>query len=58
MTQDRCLERDREKKNRLGATNLATFLINIFCLVFYVNIQPSCSQMNNGIFQHKNYTIN
>ena len=27
---------------RIGITILATFMINIFFLVLYVNIQPSC----------------
>ena len=54
MTQDRCLERDRERKNSVGSRILVTFLINVFFLVFYVNIQPSCSKINNGIFEHEN----
>ena len=37
MMANQCLE-----KERVGVTILATFLINIFFLVFYVNIQPSC----------------
>ena len=54
MTHNRCLERERErKKNNVGAMILATFLINIFCLVFYVNIQPSCSKTRKGYFNIK-----
>ena len=45
-------ERGREK-NRAGATILATFLINIFFLVFYVNIQPSCSKTRMEYFNIK-----
>ena len=47
MTCDHCLERETEgekKKSRMGEAILATFLINIFSLVFYVNIQSSCSK--------------
>ena len=43
-------ERERERKKIL-----ATFLINIFFLVFYVNI---LFQNKNGKFQHKSQTIN
>ena len=47
-------EREREReRNRIGATILATFLINIFCLVFYVNIQPSCSKTKIEYFNIK-----
>ena len=59
MTQDRCLERqrerdrERERENGVGATILATFLINIFFLVFYVNIQPSCSKTKVEYFNIK-----
>ena len=55
MTHDRCLEREREreKKNKVGATILATFLINIFFLVFYVNIQPCCSKTRMEYFNVK-----
>ena len=41
MTRNRCLEKERVGV-RVGVTILATFLINIFFLLFYVNIQPSC----------------
>ena len=37
MTNDRCLEREGER-DMVGAAILATFLINIFFLVFNVNI--------------------
>ena len=40
MKHDRCLE--KRGRNRVGAAILAIFLINIFFLVSYVNIQPSC----------------
>ena len=40
MARDRCLEGGR--KNRVGATILATFLIIIFFLAF--DIQPSYSK--------------
>ena len=53
MTQDRCLEIEREKKNMVGATILAIFLINILFLVFYVNIQPSCSKTGMKYFNIK-----
>ena len=45
-------ERQREK-NRVGETILATFLINIFFLIFYVNIQPSCSKVRMEYFNIK-----
>ena len=48
MADNRCLER-----KRVGATILATFLINIFFLVFYVNIQPSCSKTRMKYFNIK-----
>ena len=32
------------EKSRVGVAVLATFLINIFFLIFYINIQPSCSK--------------
>ena len=41
------------EKNRVGATVLATFLINIFFLVSYVNIQPSCSKTRMEYFNVK-----
>ena len=55
MTQQRCLEeRERErKKNSVAGTILATFLINIFSLVFYVSNQPSCSKIRIGYFNIK-----
>ena len=52
MTHQRCLERERERKQG-RATILATFLINIFFLVFYVNNQPSCSKIRMGHFHMK-----
>ena len=51
MTQNKYLE--REKKNRVKATILASFLINIFFLVFYVNIEPSCSKIRMEYFKIK-----
>ena len=48
MTHSRCLE-----KERVGVTILATFLINIFFLVFYVNIQPSCPETRMEYFNIK-----
>ena len=58
MMHDRCLERERERerereKNRVGTTTLATFLINIFFLVFCVNIQPSFSKTRIECFNIK-----
>ena len=50
MTDDRCLERERKRE---GLTILATFLINIFFLVFYINIQPSCSKTRMEYFSIK-----
>ena len=38
MTRNRCLERAGGVGVRVGVTILATFLINIFFLLFYVNI--------------------
>ena len=52
MMQDQCLKRER-KKNKVGAMILAIFLINIFFLVFYVNIQPSCSKTRIEYFNMK-----
>ena len=46
-------EREREKKNGVGATILGTFLVNIFFLVFYVNIQPSFSETRIECFNMK-----
>ena len=48
MMHNRCLE-----KERVGVTILATFLINIFFLVFYVNIQPSCPETRMEYFNIK-----
>ena len=49
----RSMFRERCRKNRVGATSLATFLINIFFLVFYVNIQPFCSKTGMKYFNIK-----
>ena len=49
MARDRCLERGR--KNRVGAAILATFLIIIFFLAFY--IQPSYSKTRMEYFNIK-----
>ena len=48
MTGNQCLE-----KERVGVTILATFLINIFFLVFYVNIQPFCPKIRMEYFNTK-----
>ena len=48
MTGNPCLE-----KERVGVTILATFLINIFFLVFYLNIQPSCPKTRMEYFDIK-----
>ena len=40
-------------KNRVGATVLATFLINIFFLVFYINIKTSFSKTRIEYFNRK-----
>ena len=48
MTRDQCLEGE---KSRVGATILATFLIIIFFLVFY--IQPSYSKTRMEYFNIK-----
>ena len=57
MTRNRCLERERKKK--VGATILATFLINVFLIVFsIVNIQPSCSKTRMGYFNIKVRLLN
>ena len=57
MMNNQCLEREREKRGRernfVGATILATFLINSFFLVFHVNIQPSCSKTRMKYFNVK-----
>ena len=39
------------EKSRLGVTILATFLINIFLIVFSVNTQPSCSETRMEYFK-------
>ena len=54
MTHDRCLERRRKKQGK--GNDSCDFLINIFFLIFYVNIQP-CSK-KEWIFQQKNQTDN
>ena len=43
----------RERENKVGATILATFLINIFFLVFFVNIQTSCCKTRMEYFNIK-----
>ena len=55
MTHNQYFEKEREKKNnnKVGTMILATFLINIFFLVFYVNIQPSCSKTRMEYFKIK-----
>ena len=52
MTGNRCLEKERIDV-RVGVTILATFLINIFFLVFCVNIQPSCPKTRVEYFNIK-----
>ena len=52
MMQNQYLDRER-KKDRVGAMILATVLINIFFLVFYVNIQPPCSKTRMEYFNIK-----
>ena len=54
MMHNQCLERERKKKGK--GNNSCNFLINIFLLIFYVNIQP-CSK-KEWIFQQKNQTGN
>ena len=44
----RCLEKDR-----VVEMILATFLSNIFFLVFYINIHPSCSKIRTEYFNIK-----
>ena len=41
------------EKSRAGTTILATFVAIIFFLVFYVNIQPSCSKTRMEYFNIK-----
>ena len=52
MMGNQCLEKKRIGV-RVGVTILATFLINIFFLVFYVNIQPSCPKTRMKCFNIK-----
>ena len=52
MTRNRCLEKERVGV-RVGVAVLATFLINIFFLVFYVNIQSSCPETRMEYFNIK-----
>ena len=52
MTRNRCLEKERVGV-RVGVTVLATFLINIFFLVFYVNIQSSSPETRMEYFNIK-----
>ena len=52
MTRNRCLEKERVGV-RVGVTVLATFLINIFFLVFYVNIQSSSPKTRMEYFNIK-----
>ena len=49
MTHNRYLEKERILV-RVGVTILATFLINTFFLVCYVNIQPSCPKTRMEYF--------
>ena len=51
MKHDRCLE--KRERNRIGLTILAIFLIDIFFLVFYVNIQASCFKIRMEYFNTK-----
>ena len=54
MMQNQCLEREREReKDRVGAMILASVLIDIFFLVFYVKIQPPCSKTRMEYFNIK-----
>ena len=52
MTRNRCFEKERVGV-RVGVTVLATFLINIFFLVFYVNIQSSSPETRMEYFNIK-----
>ena len=52
MMYNRCLEKERVGV-RVGVTILATFLVNIFFLVFYVNIQRSCPETRMEYFNIK-----
>ena len=49
MTRNRCLQRHRQTDRQ----RQATFLISIFFLVFYVNIQPSCPKTRMEYFNIK-----
>ena len=51
MTCNQCLE--RQKKSKVVKMILATFLINIFSIVFYVKVQPSCSKTRMEYFSIK-----
>ena len=51
MTCNQCLE--RQKKSKVVKMILATFLINIFSIVFYVKVQPSCSKTRMEYFNIK-----
>ena len=52
MMGNRCLEKERVGV-RVGVTILATFLINIFFLVFYLKNQPSCPKTRIEYFNIK-----
>ena len=52
MMCNQCLEKERVGV-RVGVIILATFLINIFLLVFYVNIQPPCPETRMEYFNIK-----
>ena len=52
MMSNRCLEKERVGV-RVEVTILVTFLINIFFLDFYVNIQPSCPKTRMEYFNIK-----
>ena len=54
MKHDRFLERGRKKQGK--GNDSCDILINIFLLIFYVNMQP-CSK-KESIFQQKNQTDN
>ena len=52
MTGNQCLEKEGVGV-RVGVTILATFLINIFFRVFFVNIQTSCHKTRMEYFNIK-----
>ena len=52
MMGNQCLEKKRVGV-RVGVTILATFLINIFFFVFYLNNQPSCPKTRIEYFNIK-----